>query len=93
MAQRFGRLILGILAGAALAGCFPEFNRDLLTDAQVCEPPCEPGWTCLGDAGCLAPGEDSSAEAEAEAEADADADADSTYGEADATPEDSAGGS
>jgi len=83
MAKRFGRLVVGILAGAALAGCFPEFNRDLLTDAQVCEPPCEPGWTCLGDAGCLAPGED----------ADADADADATYGDDATAPEDAPEGS
>ena len=74
--RRFGGWVLLLLAGAALAGCFPEYDRDLLTDARVCEPPCPPGWTCLADAECLAPGTDAGADAESDAEVGPETEAD-----------------
>jgi hypothetical protein len=64
--RRTRRTRLGGLVGLAVlllcgAGCFPEFDRDRLADAAVCEIPCEPGETCLADGGCAPPDWDGAA--------------------------------
>jgi hypothetical protein len=56
--RRRRRFLAVFLACLGATGCFPEFDRDRLTDTFDCGEGCDPGWTCLPDGGCAAPGED-----------------------------------